>query len=636
MNTINTTRMTMKRILSVFFIQAIFLSSILTSAFAQSLQKLVRIDLSEKSIYEVKSFLEIHPDILGYNAKVGATEVILNERQIARLASLGYEMTTVIDDLETYDSNLRAQGYFDRFHNYEQTLTEMQEAVQNYPDLAMLIDIGDGWEKNAGLSDRDVWAIKISDNVTVEEADEPEVLIIGCHHAREIITPEIVLYYMNYLLDNYSIDPYIKYLVDNRQIWLIPLLNPDGHEYVIYVYSMWRKNTRDNDENDYFDPSYDGVDLNRNYGYQWGYDNIGSSPNPASNTYRGTEAFSEPETQAIRELCKSHNFKISLSYHSYMQAILFPWGYTQADTPDHDTFVALADSCVAYNGYERGNWNMGVVYSTNGDSDDWLYGEQTEKNKIFGFTPEVGTAFLPDTSRIKSEILENLGPNIYMTYAVGEEPIITHTPSAFIPEFNGPYEISATITPGIPLTTNTAINIDENTVYCYYTTTGTTPYDSLQMQRGQNQDEWIATIPGVGSTQTIAYYISATDTLGRTGFSPRGASLAKHTFEIIDTTSNGGDEIPTHFRISRNYPNPFNARTVIEIDLDTPSKVEAIIYNVLGQKINTLLSSNLDAQYYSLTWDGLDEFGAQVPSGCFFLRLSINKSTHIIKMLKIL
>jgi len=366
-------------------------------------------------------------------------------------------------------------------------------------------------------------------------------------HAREIITPEVILYFMHYLVDNYGTDGYVTHLINNRQIWLCPTFNPDGHEYVFSGEScqnyndpmLWRKNKRDNNENGQFDPNYDGVDLNRNFGYLWGLDDEGSSPNPSDATYRGSSAFSEPESQAIRDFVKSHNFKISLSFHSYGKWWIYPWGYTtiNPDTPDHDTFVALADSCVAYNNYNPVNGDD-FSYIVNGDTDDWLYGEQTEKNKIFAFTPEVGSSseavggcwgFYPDTSNIEKQILENQGPMLYLAYAAGEEPIVVHLP-LMDQENQGPYQVVANILSPIVLTNDVAL--DESTIKLYYATNSSGPFESVQLAVTGNPNEFYGEIPDLGISGNIYYYISASDQNGVTGSSPRGAPIATHAFHV--------------------------------------------------------------------------------------------------------
>jgi len=267
------------------------------------------------------------------------------------------------------------------------------------------------------IENRDMWAIKISDNPDVDE-EEPEILFTAAIHAREVITPLVLLHFMDHLTDNYGSDPEATYLVDNREIWFVFPVNPDGyyHNEVIEPGGggMWRKNRRNN-----FDGTY-GVDLNRNYGYKWGYDDQGSSPNTDASTYRGAGPFSEPETQNMKDFIESHEFDITIYYHSYSNLVLWPWGYDRIVTPDNAIFAAMGDSINAMNGYAPGpGW---ILYVVNGDSDDWGYGEQETKNKNFSMTFEVGGSsdgFWPELSRIPQLIQENLGPNLYLAGVAG-------------------------------------------------------------------------------------------------------------------------------------------------------------------------------------------------------------------------
>ncbi len=187
------------------------------------------------------------------------------------------------------------------------------------------------------------------------------------------------------------------------------MVNPDGVEYSQNVYQMWRKNKRDNDNDGVFERTYDGVDVNRNYGYMWGYDDWGSSPSPWADTYRGEHAFSEPETQAIRDLALQHSFVFSISYHSYGELILYPWGYVDEDTPDHKLFTDIAAEMASYNGYAYGNAKDGIIYNTNGDADDWFYGDLG----TFAYTFELGTMFIPPESQIEDIWLQNRDASLY-------------------------------------------------------------------------------------------------------------------------------------------------------------------------------------------------------------------------------
>jgi len=559
-------------------------------------RKIVRIDFAGVKNETVKELFKLGIDVTSIDQSGRSINVLVNETDLNNIKSLGFKSDIVLADADAFARKLRNSGYLDHFHNYDQMLQEMQEIVTNHPDLALLEDIGNSYEKTIGKGGYDIWALKISDNVQLEE-DEPEVFYMANMHAREIITPEIIMYFMHYLIDNYGTDPYATYLVNNRQIWLCPTFNPDGHEYVFsgsnpYDYSdpmWWRKNKRDNNNNGYFDPDSDGVDLNRNFGYMWGYDDYGSSPYPTSNTYRGTGPFSEPESQAIRDFVIKHNFIITLSFHSHSQLWLYPWGYTSTHTPDHNIFEILADSCVSYNGYEP-ETGYGL-YPVNGDTDDWLYGDQTTKNKIFAFTPEVGnyaesvggnTGFFPDTMFIEKQILENQGPMLYLAYAAGEEPIIEHKPLKET-ESLGPYLITAVVKPPIVLTDPVLLN--EANIKLFYNGDGIAPFDSVFMQPTGSLQEYSAEIPGIASVDTIYYYLTASDQNGRTATLPIGAPMASFAFRIgedIEPPSIKHTPYPLGSIYATGFPISAFATDNVEI-----SRVQ-LLYRVNNGEIDTL------------------------------------------------
>jgi hypothetical protein len=275
------------------------------------------------------------------------------------------------------DENLGA------YRTYDETVAVLQGLVAAHPTLASLSSIGSSVEL------RSIYVLKISDNVATDEI-EPEVLLMGCHHARELMSVEMPLKFAEYLLANYGIDPEVTQMVDEREIWIAPCINPDGYVYVQNNHtgnpsSWWRKNRRDNGDGSF------GVDLNRNYGYNWGHDELGSRSTPSHNLYRGPAPFSEPETQAVRDFVNSREFVIWLSYHSYSELLLYPWGYDYDYTSDHEIFLKMGERMTASNGYFAGNTAMGAIYLTNGGSDDWGYGESVTKPPIFAYTPEVGS-----------------------------------------------------------------------------------------------------------------------------------------------------------------------------------------------------------------------------------------------------
>jgi len=294
-------------------------------------------------------------------------------------------------------------GYF----TYNEMIAHLHLMAQQYPNLVKPLDTLEGGLTHQG---RPLLWMKISDNPLTDEDNEPEVLYTGAIHAREPISISLLIYFMYYLLENYENDPEIQHLLNYHELYLIPCINPDG-----YIYNettnpdgggMWRKNRRNNGNGTF------GVDLNRNFGYQWGYDNTGSSPIPGSDTYRGPAAFSEPETQLVRDFCIQHNFQMCLNYHSYGNLMLYPWGYINVASPDETALKANAMLMTLENHYSSGRPGQ-LLYNTNGDANDWMYGDQTTKPKIFAYVPEVGSTaegFWPEAARIIPLCSENVLP----------------------------------------------------------------------------------------------------------------------------------------------------------------------------------------------------------------------------------
>lgn len=300
------------------------------------------------------------------------------------------------------------------FLTIDQCMEHLDNMAAQYPELVSPRATLD-FETHNGNS---IYWVRLSDNPNDDEA-EAEVFYTGMHHAREPIGMQNLIYYMYYLLENYETDPDVKYIVDNFELYFIPIINVDGYAYNIQNDpnggGQWRKNRRQNDDGSY------GVDINRNYGYQWGYDNSGSSPVPSDDTYRGPSAFSEPEIQAVRNFCEDHEFRIALNYHSYSNLLLYTWGWSAQPCEHDDLLYAYADILTTENGYTFGPANT-TIYPTNGGSDDWMYGEQDTKDLILSYTPEVGdgnAGFWPPVSQIIPLCQENMYQNIMAALLCG-------------------------------------------------------------------------------------------------------------------------------------------------------------------------------------------------------------------------
>lgn len=296
-------------------------------------------------------------------------------------------------------------GYF--------TLSELDSHISvmehKYPEIFKIRD-------TIGLSvqGRPIYALKVSDHVNTDE-EEVEVLYTALHHAREPVSLSQLVYYLYYLLENYSLNAEVKALVDNSELYFIPVVNPDGYAYNQQTNpgggGYWRKNRKKNPDGSY------GVDLNRNYGYNWGLNDTGSSGTTVSPTYRGLQAFSEPETRTVRDFCLKRQFAAALNYHAFGDLLIYPWGPDPgpSTTPDQMLFVEMAEALTFSNRYRHGTSFETLRYSVNGDANDWMYGEQNLKNKIMSFVPEVGTGtdgFWPLKNRILPLCDANIRQNL--------------------------------------------------------------------------------------------------------------------------------------------------------------------------------------------------------------------------------
>jgi len=276
-----------------------------------------------------------------------------------------------------------------RYHSYDETLAEFNQLARTHPDIARVVNLGQSYEG------RQVFALKITKTPEANNTNRPDVLITGCHHAREWISVEPPVYFANQLIGLYSTDDSIKQLVDNLQIWIVPIVNPDGLTYSQGAPNdsqgsvrLWRKNRR---------PiaadacgSSEGVDLNRNYDFQWRLpgdepcpkysDDLGGSDNPTNEIYRGQRPESEPEIKALKTLMDDpdRNFRAQLDYHNFSQLVLYPWGYQIFETPDEDNLSHLASVMVSeiFNAERKIYRARRAIdlYSTTGSSLDYAYG----------------------------------------------------------------------------------------------------------------------------------------------------------------------------------------------------------------------------------------------------------------------
>ena len=294
-------------------------------------------------------------DVAGVDVKAGTADVIMAEGSILKIKSLGLGEVLNVKDA---DPDVAPDA---RYTTYAELTSILQNYSSRFPGLMRVESVGKSHEG------RDIWAAKISDNVDQHE-NEPAVFFNSMHHAREVMTTEVAIDIIDQLTANYATDQSVRNWVDSNEIWIVPMVNPDGNNRVWTSNSMWRKNTRE---------GY-GVDINRNYPYAWGSCG-GSSGSTYNDTYRGPSAGSEPETQAVMGLVARIQPVISISYHSYSEIVIYPYGCDGERAEDRDVVEGLGRELgrklVKDSGsgtYEAGtSWEL--LYSVDGGDIDWYH-----------------------------------------------------------------------------------------------------------------------------------------------------------------------------------------------------------------------------------------------------------------------
>ena len=384
------------------------------------------------NLYFTNQLLELGIPLDHYQKnKDNSLDIILSTSEIGILMNNGIEFEIIQDDITNYYLS-RSRPSINRDFSLGSMLGNytLQEAINQMDTLSILYPNFVSEKDSIGTSfeGRTIWAFKLSDNPAIDE-NEPEILYTGLTHAREPLSMMNLFYFANWLCENYNNDLIANYLLDNREMWFIPIVNPDGYFYNETIApdggGMHRKNRRSNPQNSNCNTgTQQGVDLNRNYGYNWGANNSGSSGNPCSAVYRGTSAFSEPETEAVSNFILSREFNNALHYHSYSNLLIHSWGDgSYPDEPYLTTLREIGNEMTHYNGYLVGTGIETVGYTVNGDAVDWSYGNAG----LLSYTPEIGSFvdnFWPSEDRVIPLCQDQIYSNSIFAMVAGSDYII--------------------------------------------------------------------------------------------------------------------------------------------------------------------------------------------------------------------
>jgi len=366
-------------------------------------------------------------------------DVIVPGYQMPDIADNYQDYTVLLDDVEEYNNMVKGD-----YHTYPEMESFLQNIANNYSSITNLYTIGITYEG------RNIWCLEISDNPGVDEG-EPGVFYMGLHHAREWPSLEICLYIADNLTSNYGIDPDITNVIDNRRLWIVPCVNPDGYVYDHDLGNDWRKNRH------YF-PEYGtyGVDLNRNYGGSSNGDPWGSwgtmgdasghvSHYPSNSLYCGPWALSELETQAVRDVFLQNDICAGITWHTYSELVGWPWGYSQTKvTPDNSYISQVGQNIASRITKQSGSgayqpMQASSLYPVTGSTCDWAYGygHFVLGRPTFTFLIEACSSFHPSSYYLDQICRENFDGGLYLLQEA--DNINNVTPRVLPPKINYMY-----------------------------------------------------------------------------------------------------------------------------------------------------------------------------------------------------
>lgn len=396
---------------------AIFIAGTAAPIFSQSMLKMVYIEAGSKRV--VKQLAGMGLDIAAVrrmDVKTGEkyvigepyrVEAVISALDEVKLKKAGIEWSVIEQAAGARIVTAMTETLYHSFDEPDLGIKDRLRAITKaYPRITRLKTIG------YSIQGRPLLAMRLSKNRNHWYYGKPRVLYVATHHGREWVATQMAMRLINYLTENYRHDKRVTRLLNTTEIWVIPVANPDGYEYTFTNERLWRKNLRDNDGDGVITHA-DGVDLNRNFASHWGYDDEGSSGIPSDSTYRGTAPNSEPETQALVKFMRKKKFKFAISYHSYGNLILYPWGW-QFRTPSFDDpiFVAQAgtdDNPAIFDTLRDEGYDPGVaadLYIHNGNFTAWSYYEAGVPSHTLEFTDGHDFRF-PDDELMLQTVFED-------------------------------------------------------------------------------------------------------------------------------------------------------------------------------------------------------------------------------------
>ena len=540
------------------------------------------------------------------------------------------------------------------YRTVEETFASAQDIVNNYPELAQWIDIGDSWEKiePAGEPGYDIFALRLTNSTINQPGSKPKLIIVSGLSPLEYSPPELAIRFAEYLVEHYNQEADVTWILDYHEIHLIIHANPDGRKKAEQGLP-WRKNTNGN----YCSPTSNsrGADLDRNFEFQWGCCG-GSSGDECNNNYRGPAPASEPETKAIENYLQSllkdnrpndlstaapdSTPGILIHLQSYMKLVMWPWGFTSLPSPNNSSIQTLGRKLAFYNGYIP---QQAVAHLlADGALIDFSYGDLG----VATLSVLLGNSYFQDCISFENRILpDNLNLLTKAAKMVRAPYLISSGPEVINinigEQQSDKIQISATINDTM-----------------YNNINGTEPSQSIKAA-----EYYIDFPPWVSVQVPIAYSMNASDGIFDSQVEDviamidvSGYSLGRHTvfmrgqdaddnwgnFSAIfieitqstginDSSSQPDDQYP---KVSI-HPIPFHINTNIELLVKSSTLISIDIYDVLGRKVRSISNRVFSSGTHDLLWDSRDQSGSLVTSGVYFLRLSAMEKIKNYKIIKI-
>ena len=525
-------------------------------------------------------------------------------------------------------------GPFGYYPTHSEIDSVLDDLSQRYPNIFKRDILG-----TKTIENRDIFYVKIS-NSPDEDNKKPEALITGAQHSCEVIGPACVRLDMNHLCENYDTDPEVKWLVDNRQIYFVPIYNIDGYLYIESSGNKnWRKNRRRNDDGSY------GVDPNRNYPYKWGYDDINSSSNPSAMNYRGKSPVSEPETEAMIDFIHDHTFRTWQNHHSDRDVLVIPFGYDYTVSLGQDSIIYYTMCQEQENEYGRfKKWGPSYIaydgFALNGGTEDWSWSDSATY-RIYCIITELGSAMWESDAAAKVTAEKMLGADMYMIKCAGFYPLLK---SIEIQDDGAGCNSDGILNPGE--TVKLLAEIENKSVV------DTTQNVKGQLSSSYQHIDMKDAEADYGSIKQLETFENSTSDPFefKCGSQAQEGDWAKFDLKITWTMNSVNFEktLPCSTRVGsyvgvihqyqipgleggiRIVQSPNNRSISIKLVIPSEHLVNCIndhleigIYNAEGRELRRI-DHSVNEQSNVIDWDMTDNSGINIPEGVYFIRVSFN------------